>query len=675
LRSRSLAGVVLACSIALFAPLLVPLLTGRVFAYNDLSWFHLPLRFLFQQALHGGDSVLWTPAIFAGLYVHGEGQAGLFHPLHQLLYRAFPLTTAFNLELVTNYPTALAGMFWLLRRLRFSTAAALFGAMLFAFSGFNLLHYHHVNMIAVVAHMPWLLAAADVLIVDHRSRTITLALAAIVMIIGSELLLGFPQAVWWNLLALAAFTLFRAAETGHWRRLVPCAGAVGLGVVIGGVQLLPTIDAAAHSMRAGVGSDFALTYSLHPANLLQLWSPYALARGAHSVGDYMWFHEFGIYSGAVLPLSLAWTWMRRPALPERRALITWATLVAVVALVLALGRYGGLAYLLTYVPGIQSLRAPVRYVVLMQFALAILAAITLDDLLGIADGSTRPPSGSLPLLWVPLALGIATTTALNGRVLPFGRHILASAGDALPGVAVVGVVTTFIYLSARRASWALAAVVIVTAADLGGWGLRFIFKEPPRMLTDLTAAIPPAPVVAGEAYAAAPANGPYKANLLVLAGYRLTTGYVGLFPASQHPLDSKEALTFSGTRWIFNEAGVRRPFEGGVARVRLLDEEGNDGAGTARLFVDRPGRLIIDLDVPAGRVLALTERFHEGWSARVDGEAHPTVVVDEDFLGVAVDSGIHRVVFSFRPRSFVYGAAVSLIGVVLLAGVVVIRLR
>jgi hypothetical protein len=675
LRSRSLAGCVLACSIALFAPLLLPLLTGQVFVYNDLSWFHLPLRFLFQQALHGGDNVLWTPAIFAGFYVHGEGQAGLFHPLHQLLYRAFPLTTAFNLELATNYPMAFAGMFWLLRRLQFRTAAALFGAMLFAFSGFNLLHYHHVNMIAVVAHLPWLLAAADVLIVDHRSRTIALALAAIVVIIGSELLLGFPQAVWWNLLALGAFTLFRAIESGHWRRLLPCAGAVGLGFVIGGVQLLPTIDAAAHSIRAELTRDFALTYSLHPANLLQLWSPYALERGAHSVGDYMWFHEFGIYSGAVLLLSLAWTWTRRSALPHRRTLIIWAPLVAVVALILALGRYGGLAFLLTYVPGIQSLRAPVRYVVLMQFALAILAAITLDDLLSIIDGSSSPPAGFLPALWVPLALGIATTIALNGRVLPFGRHILASVANALPGIAVVAVVTILVYLSARRKSWALAALVIVTAIDIGSWGLRFVFREPPRMLTDLTAGIPPAPAVPAEAYAAAPANGPYKANLLVLAGYRLTTGYAGLFPASQHPLDSIEALKFSGTRWIFSEDGTRRPFKDSVARVRLLDEEGNDAPGTARLFVDRPGRLIVDLDVPEPRVLALTERFHEGWSARIDGDAHPTVVVHEDFLGVAVDSGIHRVIFSFRPRSFVYGAVVSLIGAALLAGVVMIRLR
>src|SRR5688500_95395 len=135
--SRWLAGLVVACSLTLLGGLVLPLLRGRVFVYNDLSWFHLPLRHLFREALRAGDSVLWTPAIFAGHYVHGDGQAGVAHPLHQLLYRLFPLDQAFNLELIVSYPVAFAGMWWLLRRLALSQPAALFGAMLFAFSGFN----------------------------------------------------------------------------------------------------------------------------------------------------------------------------------------------------------------------------------------------------------------------------------------------------------------------------------------------------------------------------------------------------------------------------------------------------------------------------------------------------------------------------------------------------------
>ena len=115
---------------------------------------------------------------------------------------------------------AFAGTWWFLRRLRFGTEPALFGAMLFGFSGFVLLHHHHINMVAVVAHLPWLLGAADVLIVEDARRPRRLAFAAVALILGSAFLIGFPQAVWWDAIALAAFAALRAGERGRWRRLL-----------------------------------------------------------------------------------------------------------------------------------------------------------------------------------------------------------------------------------------------------------------------------------------------------------------------------------------------------------------------------------------------------------------------------------------------------------------------
>ena len=52
-QSRSLDWVIAVCSAALLAPLLWPVVAGRVFVYDDLLWFHLPLRYLYQQALSG----------------------------------------------------------------------------------------------------------------------------------------------------------------------------------------------------------------------------------------------------------------------------------------------------------------------------------------------------------------------------------------------------------------------------------------------------------------------------------------------------------------------------------------------------------------------------------------------------------------------------------------------
>ena len=171
----------------------------------------------------------------------------------------FPLQAAFNLEFLANYVAAFAGTWWFLRRLRFGTEPALFGAMLFAFSGFVLLHHHHINMVAVVAHLPWLLGAADVLIVEDARRLRRLAFAAVALILGSAFLIGFPQALWWDAIALAAFAALRAGERRRWRHLLPLAAAVAIGVILGGIQILPSADAVAHSDRAGATGAFALT--------------------------------------------------------------------------------------------------------------------------------------------------------------------------------------------------------------------------------------------------------------------------------------------------------------------------------------------------------------------------------------------------------------------------------
>jgi hypothetical protein len=675
-RLEPLALLVIACSLTLLAPLLGPLLRGQVFVYNDLSWFHLPLRYLYQEALRAGDTVLWTPSIFAGFYLHGEGQIGLFHPFHQLLYRVLPLAVGFNLELVASYPVAFGGMFWFLRRLRFGRAAALFGAMLFAFSGFNLLHHHHINMVAVVAHMPWLLAAVDVVIVEDRKQARALAAAGIALIMGSQVLLGFPQGVWWNAIALGAFVVYRAAESQRWRQLPVCAASVAIGVLLGGIQLLPTVDAVAHSVRMTVTQEFSLTLSLHPFNLVQLWSPYFFQRGAYSVGEPMLFHEFGIYSGAILPVALVWVWIRRGALRERRTLIAAATAFAAIGLVLALGRYGGIGVLLTQLPVLGSMRGSVRYIVLVHFALAILAAITMEDLLAIADGRATATAGPMTALWIPAAVGIATTVALNSPLLPYGQHTFASAAGAAPGVAIVAAVTLLVFMAGRRQRWAIAALVVVSAVDLGLWGLTFVYRQPARTIAEMTAAIPPAPPDPADSYASATDSGPYRSDLLVMRGYRLTSGYVGLYPATRYPLDSDVARELSGTRWSFTPEGVRLPVEGSAARVRLVgDRLRGEGGGHARLSVDRPGNLVAEVDAPGRRILAFTERFHAGWSGTIDGRPVQMVRVYGDFLGCMVDGGVHQVRLTFEPRSFVYGSLVSAFGVLLLAGMFIALIR
>ena len=176
----------------LFGPLALPFALWRILPFGDLGDFHVPMCFLYRQALRSGQTMLWSPALGSGIYLHAEGQSGMAHPFHLLIYRFLPLTAAISLEMLASYVVALAGMFLFLRHLSFRRDAAATGALLFAFSGFQLLHLNHLNLVAVTAHIPWLLYAADVVLTAPDRRRLAVAFAGVGLILGFELLLGFP---------------------------------------------------------------------------------------------------------------------------------------------------------------------------------------------------------------------------------------------------------------------------------------------------------------------------------------------------------------------------------------------------------------------------------------------------------------------------------------------------
>ena len=61
----------------------------------------------------------------------------------------------------------------------------------------------------------------------------------------------------------------------------------------------------------------------------------------------------------------------------------------------------------------------------------------------------------------------------------------------------------------------------------------------------------------------------------------------------------------------------------------------------------------------------LSESFHAGWRAELDGAGCEIVRVYGDFMGCRVDAGSHRVRFFFEPQSFRIGLQISLFGLFL----------
>jgi hypothetical protein len=696
--------VIAACSAALFLPLLYPLLTGRVFTRDDIAALHLPFRYLYQEALLRGESFLWTPAYHSGFYLHGEGEAGMSHPLHLLLYRLLPLGIAFNVEIVSTYVALLAGTGFLLLRLGLSSEAAWFGAMVFTFCGFNLFNLMHVNHIAVVAHIPWLLLGTYVLLTTADRNGRALAFGGVALAGGSELLVGNPQYIWLTLVALAFMVLCLLYAGIRLSRLSLLLGASVLGILIGAAQLLPTIDFASQSTRMLWSADEALTFSLSPLNLVQLWSPFAFQFRIHApAAEAFIVHEFIVYNGAFCTMAFSWLALRWRQQARRGLLIALFALAAV-AFVLAMGRYGVVYAWLAQLPGLRNFRAPARHLVLFQLALSGIAAVAFEDLIGVVRRGEKIDARRLWPLAVPVAVSIVATAVagmLSQSAWSASRGLSFSGlMRAAPWTILLSGMAALIAMAGRGARWAVPILIVFVACDQGFWGYSYVYRWGPiRSIPDLVAsAAAPAEARRGDLIAPLVVGG--AGNVAVLRGLRLTPGYSGLVPSST--LDPGDVLSqqISGVAWRETETGAWVRVPGSMPRARLVSVaqpsadvkadvrridisrvalvdrsldglSGSSGSvradapATVRVLDDRPGSLALETTASARQLLVLTERFHRGWRVAQDGDERETLRVYGDYLGCLVDPGRHRLTLTFAPASARYGLRVTLAGLAL----------
>jgi hypothetical protein len=695
--SRIRSFATLAASATILGLLASPILWGGVYHEDDLGGFHLPLRYFYARCLAKGDDPCWFPGSFCGYYLHGDGQVGLFHPLHWALYRFLPLWSAFDLELLLNYPVVFAGTYLLLRRRNLPADAALFGAMVFSFSGFNLLHYVHPNMLAVVAQIPWLLVAIDALWSCDQPRRAEWLRAAVAALTASQLLLGHPQLVWISLLTeiLYAISLSRRTSGRDLRRWAEWIGAKTLGVLCGAVQWLPTLDALASSVRADPSGRFLLQFSLHPANVIQLIGPY-LFTARYFEGDAGLAHwpvqEFGLYNGAVVAVFLGWLAFRWRSGLAHRALAKGAIGLGALALLLSFGGYTPLGALCTRLPVVGLLRCPSRYIVLFHLATAILAAVGFADLSGIIGrGETQPWRRLWPLALLPavsLVLGVGLTGLVECRpdIAPAVR--LAPAREVLLGPLWLALATTAVLASARGHRLALVAIVAVAASDMALYGVEKIFHRSPPMTIETLIAREPTPP-----------GRPIRrvrggSNLLTMSGFDLAEGYLALTPRRMLDYDRVSALRVAGIGWSRSRRGPARwalvpdalPRARLVSRAVRSDDPRRDierialestallgfdphlpggPPGRAEIIADRPGTVGLVTHAGSRQLLILADSYHAGWRATIDGRPSPALRVNGDFLGCVVGPGRHEVLFRFAPRSLQVGGWLSALGVAL----------
>jgi hypothetical protein len=371
------------------------------------------------------------------------------------------------------------------------------------------------------------------------------------------------------------------------------------------------------------------------------------------------------------------------------------------ALILALGKYGYLYRLQVYLPFAGLFRDPCRYIVLLHFAMAIAAAIAFVDVSELAQHSDRLTWRKLwPLALLPVASVLVAGFSLWSRTQPdsvLAPH-LASTARVLVGPVLVTLATAMVVAALHGVRYALVGISLFAAADQAVYGLSYVWRTPP---TDIAAFVDAQPMPPeASAHRVESLN-----NVLTMRGACLASGYVALFPQRQLDDLRLARLQAAGVGWVEIRQGtspqldtllaqgiywlqVSEPLARArlVAQARTSTDPNNDidtielkstalvsealqlaggPTGEAAVVSDRPGEIQVVTTANSRQLLVLSESYHEGWQARVNGQTRPVLRVYGDFMGCVVDAGRCQVEFSFQPQSLHLGGWLSVLGLAL----------
>jgi hypothetical protein len=330
---------------------------------------------------------------------------------------------------------------------------SLFGALAFMFSDYFIVHFGNLNLIAQAAWLPF------IFLFYHRSLSerrpglaawagVFLAIAATAGHVQPLLIIALGLG-WDSLyhLGLAflrwqgernAFSLREWGSAKHLLRdcsfpLANLAVTLLVGLGLAAFVLLPAYEMVPYTPRADYNYAQASAYSLSPAQLVGLLVPGFFGRDPATHWGAWDRVEVG-YAG-VLTLLLALFALlvgtrgsdsasQQAPVPQVRTRelgeesgvsaeksYRFASLAAF-SLLLAMGGYTVLhGWLYGLLPGLGGMRAPARFVFLMDFALAALAALGLDVLIRGPDEQVHPALGRI-LRAAPWVIGAVTLFAL-----------------------------------------------------------------------------------------------------------------------------------------------------------------------------------------------------------------------------------------------------------------------
>jgi hypothetical protein len=482
--------VVTAALVLLPAAMLAPVWLAPLGAGEDDLVYYWPLRSLVGEALREGRWPTSTPLEATGAPILADPQSAVMYP-PTWLFAALDSLRAYTLNVWLAFSIAASGTFLYLRSLRLGRSAAFLGAAAFAFGGFFVGHRVHLAMVHTAAWLPWLLLGIERLAAGARrglpvGGMLLLAPTTYLAVTSGHWGIGLQAGVW-----VGVYAILRARP---WRRTIPAGlGACALGVACAWPAVSAAVGVLERSTRASIGYLTAGENSYSPvAGVLWLF-PFLMGNRVPNalVAQRWWgpWHQCEMLGyvglGPLLAAAVGVWVLARPSrrrrwlgrLPSASVRRRWhvlgptATLWAWIALgafIWALGYHLPTYRLVHAIPVLGKVRCPARMLVVIDLALAVLAALTLqaarDEARAGGDRLRHMLRRGAVRVLPAVMLGVLAIAAIVAGLValvwrwPIGGLFAGSRWDALSSV-----------LPWRSGVWLAWAAWVVTAAGVTLW--------------------------------------------------------------------------------------------------------------------------------------------------------------------------------------------------------------
>ena len=359
------------------------IIAGKMDVTPDVVGAGAPFdRFVEDFDQRYGETPLWYPHIFGGMPFQASGSYHhLQYSFESLVNTVLPkeLINALHGRFFFHMLLGAVSMYFLGRTLSLSRGASFVAASSFVFST-HMMATEHANRFICFMHVPLVFLAAYR--VFDRGRVFDAVLLGGAL--GSQLCSFHPQIAFYTAMLIGLYAVY--AVINDFRDRKPArvvskkfalfTGGVFLAVAVAAVLVLPLQEYAQYSARSlSIGGDsinvpFATSWSFPPVEILTFIIPSFVGFGGQFYWGEMPFTDFPNYLGVVV-LALAVT-----GIVLRRSRMTlFLVIAAILTLLVSFGRHlPPVSYLmLHYVPVFAKFRAPVMILVLLQFAVALLA--------------------------------------------------------------------------------------------------------------------------------------------------------------------------------------------------------------------------------------------------------------------------------------------------------------